>query len=92
MKALYRIASNKAEAMEFVVNETTRNLGIPLKQLSLKSGILVALIIHQNRIIIPEGSSVIQLGDSVIIVSHDHMIMDINDIFSDSYSEIGGAP
>ncbi len=92
MKALYRIASNKAETMEFVINETTKNLGIPLKRISIKTGILVALIIHQNRIIIPEGSSVFQSGDTVIIVSHNHTILDINDIFEDPHLEfsIGG--
>lgn len=89
MKALYRIASNKAETMEFTVNDTTRNLGIPLKRLSLKQGVLVALIIHQNRIIIPEGNSTIQSGDSVIIVSHNHTIMDINDIFSEPHLDFG---
>lgn len=89
MKALYRIASNKAETMEFIVNETTQNLGVPLKNISIKSGILVALIIHQNRIIIPEGNSVIQAGDSVIIVSHNHTILDINDIFETPLRDIG---
>ena len=88
MKALYRIASNQAETMEFTVNETTQNLGIPLKNLSLKDGILVAVIIHQNRIIIPEGSSVIQKGDTVIIVSHNHTILDINDIFKNSVLDL----
>ena len=81
MKTLYRIASNKAEAMEFVINETTEHLGIPLKDLPLKNGILVALIVHQNRITIPEGSSVMRQGDTVIVVSRDHTILDINDIF-----------
>jgi trk system potassium uptake protein TrkA len=89
MKALYRIASNKAETMEFIVNDTTRNLNIPLKHLSLKQGILVALIIHQNRIIIPEGNSSIQAGDTVIIVSRNHTILDINDIFADPHLEFG---
>ena len=33
MNALYRIAGGHAEAMEFLANDTTRNLGIPLKDL-----------------------------------------------------------
>lgn len=82
MQSLYRIAGDRAEAMEFVVNNTTRNLGIPLKELKLKKGILIAVIIHHNRIIIPEGSSVISEGDTVIIVSRDSGILDINDIYA----------
>ena len=88
MKALYRIANNRAEVMEFTVNGTTQNLGVPLKELNLKEGILVAVIIHQNRIIIPEGSSTIQRGDTVILVSRGHTILDINDIFKNSVLDL----
>ena len=83
MNALYKIAGGYAEAMEFVVAGNTRGLGIPLKDLRLKKGILIAVIIHQNRIVIPEGSSVIQAGDTVIIVSRDKVILDVNDIYEE---------
>ncbi len=89
MNALYRIAGGHAEAMEFAVNETTQNLNTPLKDLRLKKGILIAVIIHQNRIIIPDGSSVISQGDTVIIVSRNHGILDINDIYDDSLLDMG---
>ena len=84
MNALYKIADGKAEAMEFVVNETTHNLGIPLKDLRLKKGILIAVLLHQGQIIIPDGSSVISSGDTVILISRNHGILDVNDIFEDS--------
>lgn len=90
MKSLYRIAGNRVEAMEFVVNATTRHLGVPLKDLRLKKGILIAVIIHNNKIIIPEGSSSISEGDSVIIVSRDSGILDINDIYADGFTAGGG--
>ena len=87
MNTLYKIGDSGAEAAEFVVNQTTRHLGIPLKDLHLKRGILVAVIIHQGRTVIPEGSSTIQLGDTVIIISSGHGIQDINDIFDDSFMD-----
>ncbi len=83
MNALYKIAGGQAEAMEFVVSEKTRGLGVPLKDLKLKKGILLAVIIHQNQVVIPEGSSVIRAGDTVIIVSRDKVILDVNDIYED---------
>ena len=86
MESLYKIAGDRAEAMEFVVNHTTRCLGVPLKDLKLKKGILIAVIIHNSRIIIPEGSSKIEEGDTVIIVSHDSGILDINDIYADGFA------
>lgn len=89
MTGLYKIADDQAEAMEFVVNKTTRNLGVPLKDLKLKKGILIAVIVHNNQIIIPEGSTKIEAGDTVIIVSRDSGILDINDIYADSSSSGG---
>lgn len=91
MTALYKIASGNAEAMEFVVNQTTRHLGQPLKDLKLKKGILIAVIIHHNRIVIPEGSSSMSQGDTVIIVSRDQGILDVNDIFDESALDLSSA-
>ena len=89
MTALYRIAEGKVEAMEFVVNETTRHLKTPLKDLRLKKGILIAVIVHQGRVIIPQGSTCMEQGDTVIIVSGDEGILDVNDIFDDSLLDAG---
>ncbi len=82
MNSLYKIAGNRAEAMEFEVNATTRHLGVPLRELRLKKGILIAVIIHNGKIVIPEGSSQIQAGDTLIIVSRDGGILDVNDIYA----------
>lgn len=90
MNSLYKIAGDQVEAMEFTVNQTTRHLGIPLKSLKLKKGVLIAVIIHDGRIVIPEGSARIEDGDTVIIVSRDSGILDINDIFSDAPADGGG--
>lgn len=91
MNALYRIAGGRAEAMEFVANDTTRKLETPLKDLKLKKGILIAVLIHHNHIIIPDGNSVIRKGDTVIIVSRSHGILDINDIYDDSLLDMGAS-
>ena len=90
MTYLYKIADNQAEAMEFVVDKSTRNLGVPLKDLKLKKGILIAVIVHNNQIIIPEGSTKIEAGDTVIIVSRDSGILDIDDIYADNHVGGGG--
>ena len=90
MNALYKIADGHAEAMEFVANETTRYRGVPLKDLRLKNGILIAVLVHEGNIIIPDGSSVISAGDTVILISRNHGILDINDIYDESHRELGG--
>ena len=44
----------------------------PLKDVRLKKNILICAIIRKREIIIPDGSAVIELGDSVVIVSKEH--------------------
>ena len=89
MQALYRIANDQAEAAEFIASRSTRNLGIPLKELKLKQGILIAVIVRDDKVIIPEGSTCIQDHDSIIIVSSGQAISDVNDIFAPTF-ESGG--
>ncbi|MEG0441798.1 MAG: Trk system potassium transporter TrkA [Oscillospiraceae bacterium] len=84
MTALYKIAGGKAEALEFVACDTTSHLGVPLRSLPLKESVLVAIIIHQNAITIPQGSSVIAAGDTVIIITQEAGILDLNDIYEDA--------
>lgn len=85
MTALHRIAGGKAEAAEFLVNRTTRHLGVPLKDLKLKKGVLAAMIYRKGKIIIPEGSTALEEGDSVIIISSNAGIIDVNDIYDESF-------
>ena len=82
MNTLYRIADGSTEAMEFTVGPSTRHLNVPLKDLNLHNGILIAVIMRDGEIITPEGSSHIQEGDSVIIISRDRPILDLNDIYA----------
>ena len=89
MTALYRIADGQAEAMEFQANHTTRNLGIPLRDLRLRRDILIAVIVRGGKVIIPEGSTCLQKGDTVILVARNSGILDLNDIYADAFGAGG---
>ena len=89
MNALYRIADGAAEAMEFTVGPRTRHLGTPLRSLPLRSGVLIAVIVRGRDIIIPEGSSFLQEGDSVILIARGNQIHELNDIYSDPTPDAG---
>ena len=84
MNALYRIADGGAEAMEFTVSPDTRHLEVPLKDLHLRQGILIAVIVRGQEIIIPEGSSCLRANDRVILISRNSGILDLNDIYADA--------
>lgn len=81
--SVHGIADGKAEAVEFLADETTRNLGIPLKELKLKPNVLLASISHTGKVEIPHGASTIQQGDSVVVVTTERGAIDtLNDIFA----------
>ena len=90
MTALYRIAEGQAEAMEFVAAPTTQNLGIPLKDLKLRKGVLIAVIVRDGKVIIPTGTTTLESGDNVIVVARDSGIVDLNDIYESGVLTAGG--
>ena len=81
---IHSIAEGHAEAMEFVVDEKTRNCETPLKNLTLKENVLIVCITRRGVIEIPGGESYFKKGDSVVVVSsRKEVIMGLNDIFKD---------
>ena len=80
VESLYKIIENKVEALEFKIQEDSPVIGIPLSQLKVKPGVLIACISCDGKIIIPNGNSRIKEGDSVIVVTSHLGFGDIRDI------------
>ena len=81
--SLHTIADGQAEAVEFLVEEGTRNCGVALKELKLKSGVLLATISHDDKVEIPHGGSMLQVGDTVVVVTTARgTLQTLNDIFA----------
>lgn len=79
---VHSIADGQAEAIEFLVDESTLHRGEPLRNLKLKKNVLVASIAKGIRTEIPNGDSVFEKGDTVIVVTNgDEVIYQLNDIF-----------
>ncbi len=66
---LYRIVDNKAEAMEFIVNKASELTSKPLSQIKIDKNILIAAIMRNNKVFVPDGSSQIAVGDTVVVVT-----------------------
>lgn len=80
VETLYKIASNRAEALEFRVGKDSPLIGISLENLSLKDNLLVACINRNGRIITPRGKDTIEEHDTVIIVTTNTGLNDLKDI------------
>ena len=80
VETLYKIADGKAEALEFNVRADSKVIGVPLKELQIKKGILIAGIIRNRKTVIPVGDDMILAGDSVVIVAADQGLRDLDGI------------
>lgn len=81
IETLYNLADDKAEALEFIVSPDAQSLiGIPLKTLDIKRGILIAGIMRGRTPIIPTGEDVILAGDRVVVIAAQQRLSDLSDI------------
>ena len=77
---LYRLVNDQVEALEFYAKKPERIYDKPLKELKIKENCLVACIIRENEVIIPNGNDCIKLGDNVIVVTTHKNFDDLTDI------------
>lgn len=80
VQKLYKIVDNKVEALEFYARGMSDVIGIPLSDLQLKDNLLVCCINRGEKMIIPNGLTTIEVGDTVIVVTTQTGLNDLKDI------------
>lgn len=78
---LYKLVNNKVEALEFYAKKKKRFFNKPLKELNVKKNCLIACIIRDGNVIIPNGNDCIMLDDSVLVVTTHTNFDDLSDAF-----------
>ncbi len=80
---MHTIADGQIEAMEFLVDNQTRNCGKQLKDIRLRPNVLLACINHGSKTEIPSGNSTFDVGNTVVVVTNgSNIIHQLNDIFA----------
>lgn len=87
VQTLYKIVNDQVEALEFIVNEKTKNLHKHLMKIHIKDHILIAGILRDNEMIVPKGHDTLEISDRIIIVTERYLIQNLNDIFEDDDDE-----
>jgi len=80
VETMYRIVNDKAEALEFKVRENCKAINIPLVDLPTKDHLLICCINRNGKIIIPRGYDMLHPNDTVIVVTSNRGLNDIEDI------------
>ncbi len=83
IETVYRLVDEKLEAVEFIVRKESAFLNRPLKELNINKNYLIACIVRQRKIIIPNGDTEIKMGDSVIIVTTNSGCSSLKAVFND---------
>ncbi|MBN2693816.1 Trk system potassium transporter TrkA [bacterium] len=79
IKSVRTIANEKAEIIEIQIDKTLPITDILLKDIPLNSGLLIGLIMRDNKEIIPSGNDKLLIGDKVFIFalkSEAHQILE----------------
>ena len=80
IETMHKLAGGQIEALEFLVGEGARCVGVPLCNLKLRRGVLISAIIRGNKTLIPNGLSTIEKGDHTVVVAPAGMLKSINDM------------
>lgn len=78
---MYQLVNDRVEALEFCAKKQEEIYDKPLKKLNIKKDCLIACIIRENEVIIPNGDSEIKLGDNVVVVTTHKNFDDLTDVF-----------
>lgn len=79
METLYRLNDNRVEALELLIREGSPVVGIPIQELPLKNNVLIGCISRKGNAMIPNGQSVIEVGDTIILLTTHTGFHDIKD-------------
>lgn len=80
VETLKKIINDEVEALEFRVVDTFKKTNIPLKNLKIKSQVLIACIVRGRKLLFPDGNEVILPKDNIILVTTRSGLDDLNDI------------
>jgi trk system potassium uptake protein TrkA len=82
IEAVYYLADQRAQATEFAVGPQASCLGIPLKDIHFRSGVLITALVRNGISYLPDGNTILKAGDRIVAVSKDSNIIDLDDLLA----------
>jgi trk system potassium uptake protein len=76
------LRDGEAEVIELEAIETSILIGVPLREKPLPDGVAIGALIRDKSVILPNGSTTIEVGDRVIVFARHDFIPEIEKIFS----------
>ncbi len=81
ISTLSQLYDQQIECIEFYIDESSISItGTPIRDLNLKSDLIITFISRHGKVLFPLGSDTIEVGDSVMVVTTHKGFSDITDI------------
>ena len=80
VKAMYKIANERAEALLFNVGDNPLFAEKKIRELPLRSGVLIAAIVRAKNVLIPDGNTTLKKDDEIVVVSTGKQILALEDV------------
>jgi trk system potassium uptake protein TrkA len=83
--SVVRLGDAEIEAVRLTVPENSDITGMPLKKVwnKLRRGAIIGMIIRGDRMIIPDGETIIEANDHVITVAYTRFVSSIRKLFKE---------
>ncbi len=79
---VHELIDGAAEVIEFRAEESSKLIGIPLKDAKLPEEISIGAIVREEEVIVPKADTVIQKGDRVVVLSLHEAVHKLETLFS----------
>jgi trk system potassium uptake protein TrkA len=80
--SVHSLGSGFGELIEAEALQTSSLVGRPLKDAKLPAGVLVGAVVREGEVIMPRGSTVIQVRDRVVLFAAAEAVREVEKIFS----------
>lgn len=82
VESMVTMFEDRVEVLEFHIRSNCKFIGIPLKDLVFRKGIIIGYISNKDGPVIATGDSRIQVDDTVVVISAVRKLRDINDVLA----------
>ena len=80
VKAMYKIAGERAEGLLFGIAGDDRFVGKSVKELRLRKGILIAAVVRGKTAYIPDGSFTLEENDDLVVISTGDQLYELGEM------------
>jgi trk system potassium uptake protein TrkA len=81
IKGVYSVSDGDAELVDAIALETSPLVNKPLRDAQLPEGVMIGAVVHDGKVKMPTGQTVIEPGDRVVLMSMRENVKDVEQMF-----------